>query len=112
MGLQAVTDGDFEQEVLGASLPVVVDFWADWCNPCRMIAPIVEQLADEQKDEIKVTKLDVDSNPRTASTYGVQSIPTLILFRDGKEVKRFVGVMPKEKLAGDIQRALSQVVSA
>lgn len=109
MALTQVTDADFKQQVLESSKPVLVDFWATWCNPCQMIAPIVEQVASEFADSLKVTKLDVDSNQRTAMTYGVQSIPTLVIFKDGKEVKRLVGFMPKERLAGEVQRVIGQV---
>lgn len=109
MGLKHVTDADFEQNVLQADKPVLVDFWAAWCNPCQMIAPVVEQLAEEYKDQMSVAKLDVDTNQRTAMTYGVQSIPTLIIFKDGKELKRLVGFLPKDRLAGEVKRAIGQV---
>ena len=112
MGLQHVTDADFEQEVLKSPQPVLVDFWAEWCGPCRMVAPVVEQVAEEYKDSLRVAKLDVDTNQQTAMAYGVQSIPTLIVFKDGKEVKRLVGFMPKERLAGEVQRAIGQAATA
>jgi thioredoxin 1 len=94
----AVTDGDFEQVVLAAQMPVVVDFWAAWCGPCRMIGPVVERLAAEYSGRLLVAKLDVDENPRTAQRYGVMSIPTLILFKDGQEVDRVIGALPEEVL--------------
>lgn len=94
----AVTDENFEQEVLNDSLPTLNDFWATWCGPCKMIAPILNDLAQEYDGKLKITKLDVDANPSTAMAYGVQSIPTLILFKDGRPVERFIGYMPKDRL--------------
>lgn len=111
MGLQQVTDADFEQEVLKAGKPVLVDFWAEWCGPCRMIAPVVEQVAEEYKDRLQVAKLDVDTNQKTAMTYGVQSIPTLLIFKEGQEVKRLVGFMPKERLSSEVARVIGQVAT-
>ena len=93
-----VTDATFEAEVLQATLPTLTDFWAAWCGPCKMIAPIVDQIAKEQEGKLKITKLDVDKNPQTPTKFGVMSIPTLILFKDGKVVERLVGYMPKERL--------------
>ena len=99
-----VTDDTFEQEVLKASGPVLVDFWAVWCGPCKAIAPVVEELAAEYEGKLKVMKLDVDDNPRVPTTYGVQSIPTLLLFKDGRPAERVVGAVPKkvivDKIAG------------
>jgi thioredoxin 1 len=93
-----VTDMTFESEVLGANLPVLVDFWAAWCGPCRMIAPLVDEIANEYDGKLKVMKLDVDENQGTAMGFGVMGIPTLILFKDGKAVERITGYMPKERL--------------
>lgn len=93
-----VTDNNFKDEVIKSDKPVLVDFWADWCGPCKMVAPVVEDLAEEYEDQLKVCKLDVDANQATASEYGVMSIPTLIYFKDGEEVDKIVGYQPKENI--------------
>ena len=93
-----VTDMTFEEVVLNAELPTVVDFWAVWCEPCKMIAPLLEEISEEYEGQLQVVKLDVDTNNNTAYKYGVMSIPTLILFKDGQPAERLVGFMPKEKL--------------
>lgn len=93
-----VTDKSFEKDVLKESTLTVTDFWATWCGPCRMVAPILDEIAKEFDGKIKIAKLDVDSNPMTAAQYGVQSIPTMIVFKGGKEVDRLVGAMPKARL--------------
>jgi thioredoxin 1 len=98
-----VSDDTFEKEVLQSSQPVLVDFYADWCGPCRAIAPIVEEIAHELHDRLKVVKLDVDQNQETAMQYGVQSIPTLLIFKNGKEVERLIGYMSKTKLLSKIE---------
>lgn len=103
-----VTDQNFEAEVLKSDKPVLVDFWAEWCGPCRAVGPIVEELAGEQKAVLKVGKLDVDANGQTAMTYNVMSIPTMILFHGGVEVKRLVGAMPKDRIMAQIQPFLAQ----
>jgi thioredoxin 1 len=97
-----VTDATFDAEVLKADIPVLTDFWAEWCGPCKMIAPILEQIAEEYDGRIKITKLDVDHNNQMAVQLGVQSIPTLILFKNGQAVERLVGAMPRERLLSRI----------
>jgi thioredoxin 1 len=99
-----ITDQNFEAEVLQSSLPVLVDFWATWCGPCRMIAPVVGELATENAGSVKVCKINIDDSPAIAAGYGVSSIPTLIIFKNGEIVDRFVGVQPKKRL----QEALDQ----
>jgi thioredoxin 1 len=105
MGVAEFNDTNFDSEVLRASGPVLVDFWAPWCGPCRMIAPVVEELASENTGSIKVGKLNVDDAPNSAQNYGVSSIPTLILFKNGEVVDRFVGVQPKSRLQQAINAA-------
>ncbi|WP_019810970.1 thioredoxin [Saccharomonospora halophila] len=101
-----VTDNNFTDEVLGADKPVLVDFWATWCGPCKMVAPVLEEIASEYGDKLRVAKLDVDQNPNTARDYQVMSIPTLILFRDGKAVKQIQGAKPKAALLSDLSDVL------
>lgn len=102
----AVTEQTFEQEVLKAAVPVLVDFWAEWCGPCRLIAPIVEDLAGEYAGRLKVVKVDVDDNQHLAMRYGIMSIPTLGVFKGGQMVERIVGYMPKPELKRRIDTAL------
>ena len=96
------TDSNFEQEVLNSDLPVLVDFWAVWCGPCRMIAPIVEELSTEYEGKLKVGKVDVDNNPNVAASFGIRSIPTLLLFKDGKIVEQLVGAVPKQDIVSAV----------
>jgi len=98
-----VTDKSFEDVVLLADLPTIVDFWAVWCGPCKMIAPLLEEIAQEYEGQLQVTKLDVDHNSESAMKYGVMSIPTLILFKSGQPVERIVGFHPKEKLLSKLK---------
>jgi thioredoxin 1 len=93
-----VTDENFEAEILQSNLPALLDLWAVWCGPCRAIAPMMDQIAEEYDGRLKVARLDVDQNPGTAIRYGVRSIPTLILFKGGQEVERVIGAMPKDRL--------------
>jgi thioredoxin 1 len=101
-----VTDATFDEEVLRSPTPVLVDFWAPWCGPCKMIAPVLEEIAKEKDGALKVAKLDVDDNPETAQKFGVMSIPTLLLFKDGREVNRLVGYMPKNQLLQKIAQTV------
>ena len=98
MGVGKVSDVDFEIEVLKATAPVVVDFWAEWCGPCRMIGPALEEIAGTLGAKVKIVKLNVDESPKTASKYGVMSIPTLMIFKGGEMASRQVGAAPKQKL--------------
>ena len=109
---QVVSDQNFETEVIKSETPVLVDFWAAWCGPCRMVAPVLEEIATEQGEKVKIAKLDVDANPITAGRFGVRSIPTMILFKNGREAQRVVGYMPKEKLLQQIQPHLTGTAAA
>ena len=97
-----VDDDIFEDTVLASDKPVLVDFWAEWCGPCHMIAPSVKQIADEQEDTLLVAKMDIDENPITPGRYGIRSIPTLMLFKDGDVVARITGAMPKDRIMAQI----------
>jgi len=103
-----VGDSDFQQKVLDSDKPVLVDFWAEWCGPCRMLGPIIEQLADEYEDKVTVAKLDVDSAQQVAMRYGIRSIPTVMLFKDGQVQETLIGVRPK----GDYARVLDSAAAA
>ena len=106
-----LTDGDFEQTVLQSDKPVLVDFWAQWCGPCRMIAPAVGELAEEYNGRVAVGKLNIDETPDTPQKYGVRSIPTLLLFKDGKVVESTVGVAGKEQLAALLDKHVAQKIA-
>ena len=102
----AVSDSSFDQTVLQAQQPVLVDFWAPWCGPCRMVAPVVDELAKEYAGKVTFAKVDVDQNPKTASAYGIMSIPTLLVFKDGQPVSHLVGFRPKDELKKNLDAAL------
>ncbi len=106
MGASALTSDTFEQEVLKSEIPVVVDFWAEWCGPCKALAPTVDAIADEYAGKIKVFKVDVQSEPALASKYGVSSIPTLLVFKGGEIADRMVGMQPKQSITGRIDPLL------
>ena len=97
--ISPIADASFERDVLQASVPVLVDFWAEWCGPCRMVAPVLEQIASEQAGKLKVVKLNVDENPKIPAQFGIRGIPTLILFKDGQPVATQVGAAPKAQLS-------------
>lgn len=99
-----VTDQSFEKDVLGAGVPVLVDFWAEWCGPCRALGPKLEEIAQELKDKVRIVKLNVDENPSMPAKYGVRGIPTMILFKNGKEVDQIVGNHPKENILALLQK--------
>jgi thioredoxin 1 len=101
-----IGEDNFDDEVLKADRPVLVDFWAPWCGPCKAIGPIVEEMSVQYRDQIKVAKVNIDDYPKPAENYGVMSIPTLILFKDGKVIDTLVGLVPKERLETFIRKAL------
>ncbi len=104
---QEITDIEFEQEVLKADLPVVVDFWAEWCGPCKVVSPILERLAEEYDGKIKFVKVDTEENFEIPSSYGILSLPTLLVFKEGQEIERITGARPK----GDLKRYLDKVLA-
>jgi thioredoxin 1 len=101
-----VTDATFKQEVLDSQIPVLVDFWAPWCGPCRMVAPVVDEIAQQYDGQVKVVKLNTDENPNVASQYGIRSIPTLMIFKGGQRVDMVVGAVPKTTLANTLEKYL------
>ncbi len=105
--ITAVTDQNFQAEVVESDVPVLVDFWAPWCGPCRMVAPVLEEIAGEKGDALKIVKLNVDENQQTAATFEVLSIPTLILFRNGAVAKKVIGAYPKKRLEAELEPALA-----
>ncbi|MFD8301422.1 thioredoxin family protein [Streptomyces sp. NPDC059690] len=105
-GVSEVTDADFTTEVIGSALPVLVEFTADWCPPCRQMGPVLSALATEEGERLKVVQLDVDTNPETTNAYKVLSMPTFMVFRDGEPVRSMVGARPKRRLLAEIEEAL------
>ncbi|MGK7952459.1 MAG: thioredoxin [Xenococcaceae cyanobacterium] len=101
-----VTDSSFKEDVLDSEVPVLVDFWAPWCGPCRMVAPVVEEIAEQYEGKVKVVKLNTDENPQVASQYGIRSIPTLMIFKGGQRVDMVVGAVPKTTLANTLEKYL------
>ncbi|MEB3339660.1 thioredoxin [Okeania sp.] len=104
MSVLTVTDSSFNQQVLESELPVLVDFWAPWCGPCKMVAPVVEEISQQFEGQIKVVKVNTDENPNVASQYGIRSIPTLMIFKGGQRVDMVVGAVPKSTLASTVEK--------
>jgi thioredoxin 1 len=105
--IHEVTDINFQTEVVEADKPVLVDFWAPWCGPCRMVAPVLEEIAKERGDDIQIVKLNIDENPQTAAKFQVMSIPTLILFKDGEVAHKVIGALPKRRLDAELDPVLA-----
>lgn len=106
MKVQQITDTTFDEEVLKSNQLVLVDFWAAWCGPCKMVAPVIDEIADEYKELVKVVKVNTDENPSTAASYGIRSIPTLLIFNDGVIVDTIIGAIPKSTVVNRIQECL------
>ena len=102
-----VSDSDFDSQVIKSEAPVLVDFWAEWCGPCKMVAPVLEELAEEYSEQIKFTKVDVDTNPQVSVNFGIRSIPTLLIFKEGKPVDQLVGAVPKAVIKKSLDNALA-----
>ncbi len=102
----SVTDATFEEEVLNSDIPVLVDFWAPWCGPCRMVAPVVDEIANEYEGRVKVVKVNTDENSKVATDFGIRSIPTLMIFKDGQKVDILVGAVPKTKIEATLEQFL------
>nr|YP_010925752.1 thioredoxin [Neoporphyra seriata]WKD83984.1 thioredoxin [Neoporphyra seriata] len=107
MSVSHVTDASFKQEVINNNLPVLVDFWAPWCGPCRMVSPVVDEIAEEYESSIKVVKINTDENPTIAAEYGIRSIPTLMIFKAGERVDTVIGAVPKSTLASTLNKYIS-----
>lgn len=105
--INEITSGIFKNEVLDSDIPVVVDFWAPWCGPCRMVAPVLEEISQKMNGKIKFVKLNTDENQKTAMDYQIMAIPSLLIFKDGQEVDRIVGFVPQEQLEADLQKIIS-----
>jgi thioredoxin 1 len=103
---EQVTDSSFKEQVIDSEVPVLVDFWAPWCGPCRMVAPVVDEIASQYEGQIKVVKINTDENPNVASQYGIRSIPTLMIFKGGQKVDMVVGAVPKTTLANTLEKYL------
>lgn len=104
--VQQITDTNFDKEVLKSKKLVLVDFWAAWCGPCKMVAPVIDEIADEYKDAVKVVKVNTDENPSTAASYGIRSIPTLLIFNEGHIIDTIIGAIPKSTVVNRIQECL------
>ena len=108
MSTHTITDSNFDDEIKNSQLPILIDFWAEWCGPCKQIGPILEEIAEEKKDILKVVKLNIDENPLTPQKYGVRGIPTLMLFKNGKLIDTQVGSIPKSSLNEWIENSLDK----